>query len=223
MAKSLGNFFTVRGALERYGADAIRLYFLTTHYRSPLAFEAVQQDGQVRVPPLEEASRALERLQTARHTLERLLQSPPVEGPAAPAVAALQAKRAETEERFHAAMCDDFNSAAALGAVFELVGELNRAVSGEGFRNTTGDREILRQVQQTIQEHCQILGLFQARPAPAEDRLVEDLLQILLDLRQEARSKKDWATADAIRERLKAVGIVLEDHPSGTVWRRRRV
>lgn len=223
MAKSLGNFFTVRGALERYDADTIRLYFLTTHYRSPLAFEVVQEDGQVHLPQLEEASRALERLRTAQHNVERLLRTLPVEGPAGSAMRALQEKRAETEDRFHAAMCDDFNSAAALGAVFELIGELNRTVSAEGFRNTTGDQEVLRQVQHTIRELGSILGLFQARPAPAEAGLVEDLLQLLIALRQEARSKKDWTTADAIRDRLKAVGIVLEDHPEGTTWRRSRV
>jgi cysteinyl-tRNA synthetase len=222
MAKSLGNFFTVRGALERYDADTIRLYFLTTHYRSPLTFEVEEQDGQVRLPLLDEASQAVERLRTARHNVDRLLRRPPTEGEVGPAVLALAEKQAETVARFHAAMHDDFNSAAALGAVFELVGDLNRAISADGFRNTAADQEVLRAVQNTIQELCRILGLFQGREAPAEAGLVGELMQLLIDLRQEARARKDWPTADAIRTRLNALGIALEDHPDGTTWRRVR-
>jgi cysteinyl-tRNA synthetase len=222
MAKSLGNFFTVRGALERYDADTIRLYFLTTHYRSPLTFEVEEKDGQVKLPPLDEASQAMERLRTARHNVDRLLRRPPTEGEVGPAVLALAEKQAETVARFHAAMHDDFNSAAALGAVFELVGDLNRAISADGFRNTAADQEVLRAVQNTIQELCRILGLFQGREAPAEAGLVGELMQLLIDLRQEARARKDWPTADAIRTRLNALGIALEDHPDGTTWRRVR-
>lgn len=193
MSKSLGNFFTVREILERYQPEEVRYFILTSHYRSPLNYADEQLDN---------ARAALTRLYTALRGLE----------PAAPA------DEDAFAAKFHAAMQDDFNTPEALAALFEMVREINR-VRDEDPARAAGLGARLRQLGD-------LLGLLQDDPehylrggettGGLDDATIEDLIA----QRVAAKQARDWSEADAIRDRLKAGGIILEDSPAGTTWRR---
>ncbi len=195
MAKSLGNFFTIREILERYRPEEVRYFILTSHYRSPLNYDEEH---------LLNARRALDRLYTA---LRGLPQAEP--GGAEAFV-----------EKFNAAMDDDFNTPEALAVLFELVREINKA-RGE-------DPEKAARMGAELKRLGGILGILQEAPerwlqgAPAASRqgLSDEEIESLIQQRIEARKSKNWAEADRIRDELKAQGVVLEDTPQGTNWRR---
>ncbi len=194
MSKSLGNFFTVREILERYRPEEVRYFILTSQYRSPLNYDDEHLDN---------ARSALTRFYTALRGLD-----------------AVEPARGEAlEARFHAAMEDDFNTPEALAAMFDLVREINR-VRAEQPQRANALGALL----------CQLgglLGILQDDPEAflrggedSGDGLSDVEIQALIDQRSTAKQARDWATADAIREQLKAAGIVLEDAAGGTVWRR---
>jgi len=195
MSKSLGNFFTVREILQRYLPEEVRYFILTSQYRSPLHY-ADEQLGNARS--------ALTRFYTA---LRGLRDDVP-------------AAAGETlEARFHAAMEDDFNTPEALAAMFELTREINR-VRGEDPAHAAALGVLL----------CQLgglLGILQDDPevylrggdgGPAG--LGDAEIETLIERRSAAKRDKNWSEADAIRDQLKDAGIVLEDSPAGTTWRR---
>jgi cysteinyl-tRNA synthetase len=194
MSKSLGNFFTVREILNRYQAEEVRYFILTSQYRSPLNYDD-------------------EHLDNARHALTRFytaLRGLP------------QARAAGGEgfrEDFFAAMDDDFNTPEALAALFELTREINR-VRGEGEGQAAELAALLRELGG-------ILGILQDDPeaylrggAGGDDGLSDQAIDEMIRQRQEAKAAKEWAEADRIRDELKARGVVLEDSPQGTTWRR---
>lgn len=194
MSKSLGNFFTVREILERYQAEEIRYFILTSHYRSPLNYDDEHLDN---------ARDALTRFYTALRDL------PPAD----------EIRDEALEQRFHAAMEDDFNTPKALAAMFDLVREVNRLRSDDAGR-AAGLGVQLRRLGG-------LLGLLQQDPedylrAGGNDAtgLSDDEIQRLIDRRVQAKQNKDWAEADAIRDQLRAAGILLEDSAAGTTWRR---
>ena len=213
MSKSLGNFFTVREILERYRPEEVRYFILTSQYRSPLNYDDEHLDN---------ARGALTRFYTALRGLD---DAEPArdEAPAA---------------SFHAAMQDDFNTPEALAAMFELAREINRARSEDPLRaNALG--ALLRQLGG-------LLGILQDDPesflkggspsisggmaAEESDEDSADLIgavgiseadiESLIAQRTAAKQAKDWSKADAIRDRLRAAGIVVEDAATGTTWRR---
>ncbi len=210
MSKSLGNFFTVREILARYRPEEVRYFILTSQYRSPLNYDEEH---------LENARAALTRLYTALRGLP-------------------EAKPAGAEafaERFEAAMDDDFNTPEALAVLFELVREVNRAraeseaqAAGPGaeLRRLGGILGLLQgdadeylkgkgaAVDATIETPTVEAGASQ-RPS-----LSEDQLEALIRHRAEARQARNWAESDRIRDQLKAAGVILEDGPEGTTWRR---
>ncbi len=194
MSKSLGNFFTVREILARYQAEEVRYFILTSQYRSPLNYDDEHLDN---------ARGALTRFYTALRGL------PDVQPAGGESFA----------ERFHEAMDDDFNTPEALAVMFELVRELNR-VRGENEQAAAALGAELRRLGG-------VLGILQDDPErylrggdSSQDGLGDEEIKALIQQRVEAKQNKDWATADRIRDELKAQDILLEDGPAGTTWRR---
>ena len=193
MSKSLGNFFTIRDVLKVYDAETVRYFLMSGHYRSQLNYSDEN---------LNQARAALERLYTALRGVEVV--------PAAGGE--------EYEARFRQAMDDDFNTPEAYSVLFELAREVNR-LKGEGSAQAAALAGRLRQL-------AGVLGLLTQEPeaffqgsAGADDEVAE--IEALIKARNDARAAKDWPAADAARNRLNELGIVLEDGPQGTSWRRK--
>jgi cysteinyl-tRNA synthetase len=197
MHRHIGNTLWVRDALARHEPDAIRLYFLSTHYRTPLAWTDDDVDA---------AARGLERLRAA---VEDLTPSPsPERGGENP----LAQFASQTRERFIAAMDDDFGTPQAIAALYDLAHEINRA-RGEG-----ASAETLAPAQATLREFAGVLGLTLKEPESAKLGAAP-FIELLIATRQELRAAKQYALADKVRSELAKLGIVLEDGPQGTTWK----
>ncbi len=188
MSKSLGNFFTIRDVLKRFDGETLRFFFLRTHYRSPFNFSDTL---------LDEARVALRRLYTALQHLK---------APAEPVAVDWTAPHAT---RVKLAMDDDFNSPAALAALFELANETNRTASA----NSAAQLKALGGVLGILQQEPQ--AFLQAGSGLAENEIDELIAQ-----RAAAKASKDFAKADAVRKQLLEQGIQLKDGPAGTTWTR---
>jgi cysteinyl-tRNA synthetase len=220
MSKSLGNFFLVKDILAHYPPEVLRFFILATHYRSPLNFSDEQ---------LAEAGRGLERLKTAVANLRYLAAATVTRGKSDESgsllAAALQAKT-----DFTAAMDDDFNTALAISVMHGLAKEINVYYSAVMAGKAACDDEALASVTGIYYELADILGLLVAdragtagQGAAADEAATASLLDLIIEIRQEARKKKDWATADRIRDRLGELGYVIEDSPQGARWKKREV
>ena len=200
MSKSLGNFFTVREIGEKYDLQVLRFFMLSAHYRSPLNFSA----------DLMEASKnGLERIVNAVDRLKNLVPSAK-DGQMRPEEKEAMSEVQGYEEKFDAAMDDDFNTADAISAVFELVRFANAGITSD---NT---QEYVQAVYDEIVKLCDVLGLI---VESKEEILAEDI-EKLIEERQNARKSKDFARADAIRDELLAKGIILEDTREGVKWKK---
>ncbi len=192
MSKSLGNFFTIRDVLKVYDAETVRYFLMSGHYRSQLNYSDEN---------LNQGRAALERLYTALRGL--------------PVVAAAGGE--PYVERFRAAMDDDFNTPEAYSVLFDLAREVNR-LKGEGAAEAAALAGRLRELGG-------VLGLLEQDPEAffkgneADDEVAE--IEALIKARNDARAAKDWPAADAARNRLTEMGIVLEDGAGGTSWRRK--
>ena len=192
MSKSLGNFFTIRDVLKVYDAETVRYFLMSGHYRSQLNYSDEN---------LNQGRAALERLYTALRGL--------------PVVTAAGGE--QYVERFRAAMDDDFNTPEAYSVLFDLAREVNR-LKGEGAADAAALAGRLRELGG-------VLGLLEQDPEAffkgdeADDEVAE--IERLIKARNEARAAKDWPAADAARNRLTEMGIVLEDGAGGTSWRRK--
>ncbi|MCH8275095.1 MAG: cysteine--tRNA ligase [Armatimonadetes bacterium] len=195
MSKSEDVVMGVREALERFPAGAIRLYLLGTGYRSPIEYSDAR---------MEDAQRAFDRLRAALNRAKQMLGDA-VEGPADDDLC----------KRFAEAMNDDFNTAAALATLHDTIGQLNERMA-EGLR---GQEERAAELVRTAEWFGGILGLPFEEPE-AESALVEKLMAAIIEWRQELRIQKQFAVADSIRKDLNAIGVLLEDGPEGTTWRR---
>jgi len=192
MSKSLGNFFTIRDVLREHHPEVIRYFFLSSHYRSPVNYS---------VDEMAQARAGLDRLYTALHGLEA---AQPEEG-------------GEWERRFFEVMDDDLNTPQALAVLFELAREINRVRDAEPERAA--------RLGATLGKLGGILGLLGEDPVSwrqggGAGGLDEDEIERLIAERAEARRNRDFAAADRIRDTLLDEGIVLEDKPEGTIWRR---
>ena len=197
MAKSLGNFTTIRDMLREYEADAFRFFVLLAHYRSPIDFSE---------EALEQARKGLERIrQAAKIVEEQLEKAPESSAPEGmdPAVALVKAKFLES-------MDNDFNTPYALRAVFDLVRGVNRRINEKSI-----SQKGLQDASEQLREFGEILGLsfYEAgkRPAEKTDAIAGNLIELLIETRQKLREKKEWQLADEIRARLRELDIVIED------------
>ena len=207
MSKSLGNFFTVREILEHFPGEVIRFYLLSTHYRSPLDFD----DENLRM-----AQKSLERLQTSIRLADEALGRKSQGALNEESEQKLKNAAQEARRQFEEAMDDDFNSALAYASLFELGKAINAHVQSHPY-NSPG----LLEARNTLWELANVLGFDLANPANKAqdgDEKLEQIMELLLEVRAIARKKKDWETSDLIRDRLKELGIMLEDTPQGARW-----
>lgn len=200
MSKSLGNFHTVREISEQYDLQVLRFFMLSAHYRSPLNFSA----------ELMEASRnGLERILTGVERLNDLLSRAAEKDLSEEEKKNLETK-AELVKKFEAAMDDDFNTADAISAVFELVKLSNSTISEES------GKAYLSELKKEIETLCGVLGIITEKKKEALDSEIE----AMIEARQQARKSKNFALADEIRGKLLDMGIVLEDTREGVKWKR---
>ena len=196
MSKSLGNFKTVREIANVYGYEVIRYFLISSHYRSPINYS---------LEIIEQCKSALERLYTCRESLDFALKN----AKDIPDDEELIKKLNSHREQFIIAMDDDLNTADGVAAVFELVKDINTSIL---------DKEVSKNVCQTaatvFDELCDVLGILYNR----KNNDVDSDIEALIEERQQARANKDWATADRIRDELKAKGIILKDTPQGVTW-----
>ena len=192
MSKSLGNFFSIRYMLDLYDAESLRYFFLTAHYRSLLDYS---------IDNLNLARSALERLYTALRGCDLTV---PAKG------------GEQYVEAFKTAMDDDFNTPGALAVLFEIAREVNKL--------KTEDTETANGLAVRLKELASVLGLLERDPETFlkgdanDDEAAE--IEALIKQRNEAKAAKNWAVADEVRDKLKAMNIVLEDTPNGTTWRK---
>ncbi len=212
MAKSLGNFISVRDILKKYHPEVLKLFFLSCHYRSPIDFSYEK---------MEEAKRARERFYILFDKIDRLMANGlwlMTKTKTQPMALSYKQKIDFSRKRFEEEMDDDFNTAGALGVLFELVGYLNKKLEVRSWKLEVGR---LNYAKKTLLELGGILGLFKGDRKMGEDRkLIEGLIKLLIDIRDGARKDKDFEMADRIRGELKKIGIVLEDEKEGTIWRK---
>ena len=206
MSKSLGNFFTVRDIAAKYDLQVLRFFMLSAHYRSPLNFSAEL---------MEAAKNGLSRITTSVQRVRELAQAAAVrEGGAAQEMNADEKRLLDEAHgyvtKFETAMEDDFNTADAISAVFELVKFANINVTENGSAAYAGS------VLDILEKLCGVLGIITDRKEEALDGDIEELIAA----RQQARKDKDFAKADEIRDRLLAMGIVLKDTREGVKWER---
>ena len=195
MSKSLGNFFTVREISEKYDLQVLRMFMLSAHYRSPLNFSA---------DIMESFKNALERILTAADRLSKIAGD--ADGIAdSDTISALEGYKKQFED----AMDDDFNTADALSAVFDLVKFANSSI-GEA------DEVKAKAALDMLDELCDILGIKTKRETVVLDEEIEELIA----QRQAARKEKNFARADEIRDELLKKGIILEDTREGVKWKR---
>ena len=215
MSKSLDNFFLVRDILAKFSPEVVRFYLLGTHYRSPLDFDDTK---------LTVAQKGWERIKTSLILLDEALAKEETPCKDNEFSSALRAKWEGILLEFEKAMDDDFNTALAIGVFFDLAREVNSCLQ----RDPVPYNE-LHEAKLLFRKFNQVLGVFKTDtqgeiilevPEAAQEALAEQLIDLVIEIRQNARQKKDWAVADLIRDRLKSIGLVLEDTPSGVRWKK---
>ncbi|WHH61400.1 cysteine--tRNA ligase [Petroclostridium sp. X23] len=202
MSKSLNNFFTVRDVASEYDYEIIRFFMLSAHYRNPINFSK---------DLMEQAKSGLDRMYTCLNNLaffkgnaqDRAMNEREIK---------LSGQLEKYKENFIAAMDDDLNTADAIAALFEMVREINANITATSNSSVT----IVEFAANMLKELGDVLGILQKSQKDTLDAEVEQLIA----KRQQARKDKNWALADSIRDRLKDMGIVLEDTPQGIKWRR---
>ena len=200
MSKSLGNFFTVRDISEKYDLQVLRFFMLSAHYRMPLNFSAEL---------MESAQRSLERITNAADNLKYLIKNSK-SGEMSKEEESLLNEAGKFAVSFDAAMDDDFNTADAITAVFELVKYINQNSSADN------SAQYLKALLKELTGLCDILGLI----VDKEEELLDSDIEALIEEMKAARKNKDFKRADEIRDSLLEMGIVLEDTREGVKWHR---
>lgn len=207
MSKSLRNFITIREVLKRHSPEAIRLYLLSTHYRNPIDYqgESMKEFREKIEENLDEAERNLSRLYKSLNRIKELPTTTKKMGES------LERLSQKTRNEFSQAMDDDFNTPKAIGILHEFAGQVNKFVDGYNWINKQAKREVI----QTFLELGEILGILQ-EGSNGEKR--EDLISLIIDIREVLRRKEHYEIADKIRKRLKEIGIRIEDTEEGPRW-----
>ena len=200
MSKSLGNFFTVREISEKYELQVLRFFMLSAHYRSPLNFSAEL---------MEAAKNGLERILTAAENL-RFLSGNAGDGAMTEEEKEMFAKTEEYVADFERVMDDDFNTADAIAAVFDLVKYINTTADG------SRSREYLDSLYARLQTLTDVLGII----VDKEEEMLDADIEAMIEKRQAARKERNFALADQIRDELLAKGIILEDTREGVKWKK---
>ena len=204
MSKSKGNFFMLRDILERFDPQVVRFYLLSVQYRSPLDFD----DEKIDV-----AGRGLERLKNAADAVAKAMKL--AGNHEDEDAVTLREKAAKAEADFRAAMNDDFNTALAIAALFELAKDINIYLKKDHF-----DTNTLEVAQKVLTDLAGVLGIELGAEAGADDDLADKLMDLIIAIRKDARANKDFQTADRIRDGLAEIGVILEDGKAGTTWKR---
>lgn len=214
MSKSLNNFFLVKDALESYSGDALRYFLLSVHYRNPLDYSTER---------LDEAEKNMERLKEVIHRIRELaILSGNMETEESRALAKASD---EALKGFHEAMNDDFNTGLATGALFDLARAINTysAIIDTGV---TVDAVAVNKAYEALKIITDVLGILEKEWN--DDNAVSDgdyqaLMDVILSVRQEARKNKFYQVSDSIRDKLGAIGIIIEDTPTGVRWKKRGI
>ena len=205
MGKSEQNFILLRDALDNYPTEVIRHFLISAHYRHPLDYNReslMKSDGAFR-----RLSNCLEGRRDEVPSSDRDRETLPLQN-------AIQ----EMRSQFTAAMDTDFNTAQALGAIFTLVSKVNRSLTAANEISPS----VLAQAYHALNETCQVLGIYDAQARNSDGNNVEQrdhLINLLIEIRQDARSRKDWDTSDKIRDRLKQLNIEIQDTREGATWK----
>jgi cysteinyl-tRNA synthetase len=217
MSKSLGNFETIRAILKNYLPETVRYFLITKHYRSPIDFTLDNMD---------EAEKNLKRIYGARQQLKEALERG--KWSKSPLPDEMAKELSEYERAFEESMADDMNTAAALGHIFGAIRLAGRALEDKGVRKSEGGRDLFMRILADLDQWAKVLGVFDRDPgeflAALKKKRVErkgvdpDKVEQLMNKRREARKNKDFATADAIRDELDAMGVEVQDTPQGAVW-----
>lgn len=204
MSKSLGNFFTAREVLKKYSAEAVRLFFAQAHYRGPLNFSDEL---------LQAAEKGVEKLQNLADKTEDELQKNSDNG-----------KQIEFDfkswyEKFEQAMDDDFNSAQAVAVMFDFTREVNRAIA----ENENLNKDFYNNVKSFLKKTAEdVLGVISFQKKEILPSLEDDLIELLINIRTEAKKEKNYALSDKIRDELKNLGVILQDTKDGTSFKKVR-
>ena len=199
MAKSLGNFITLRDALKKHDTETIRFFFASTHYRSPIDFSQKN---------LEQSKKTLDRLYTTLenvHSMKTVKKKTPQEKQ-------FEMRLKDYKEKFITAMDNDFNTREALKVIFRMSNEVNKFIT----RRKELSADLKNNILKFFKELGGIFGILQKKIK--KEKLSKNVEKLIQE-REKARKKKDWKKADAIRIKLKNIGIILEDTPDGVKWR----
>lgn len=203
MSKSLGNFFLLRDVLEHYDGRVVRLFVLSSHYRKPIDFSDAE---------LTQAKTSLERIENALMRGKEAVIDVKADGSSC---MELKEQLAVAKEKFIAAMDEDFNTSMGLGAIFELVKELNKAVDTP--INAEGAEVVKETVDYIVNVMEEALGV-KLKLETVVGNMSSELIEFILELRREARAEKNWAMSDKIRDRLAEMGIKIKDGKDKTTW-----
>ena len=216
MGKSEQNFIFLRDALDRYAAEVIRHFLISAHYRHPLDYS---------LESLKKSESALRRLNNCLETLKKYEEDTPeiadghnvIPSDISQADTSLLSAIETLQSQFTDAMDTDFNTAQAVGSIFSLVSQVNKSLeNSNGVPNHT-----FAKAYKTITETCQVLGIYTINEHESGNtaEYLGPLLELLLEVRQDARNQKDWDTSDKIRDRLKELNIEIKDTREGSTWK----
>lgn len=217
MSKSLGNILTIREIVKKFHPESLKLFFLSSHYRSPIDYDEDK---------LLDFEKSLKRLYLSLKNWQELLENRNIEG----SLADGEKEIIDNFERaFDEAMCDDFNTAIAISKLFDFVRDVNRIIQSKGRSISEKDLSFVKEALKSLTEMAKVLGILQEDPIVFFDRALDKHLEALdltrtdidnlIKERAEARKNKDYSKADEIRNKLFSMGIELEDTKEGTRYR----